>query len=283
MSIRGLELNLKIGCPIQCKYCPQDLLMKSDYGTQRIMSIENLKKILDNATHGNQQIEIFFAAFTEPLSVRNYQECIDICDYHPLVSRIALFSTGWKLDRDKIIALSKVRKLNKPNNISFHVNGKNNHMPGFDHGFWNYLKDVKEFLPHSIFIAVGFELDPFVEAKRLIESQGLKFRFDKIISRSSNIVSVEGRDLESVKKLVPVTCERITTKKRPIVMPDGKTVVCCNDYGCEMPIGNLLSQTWDELDFESIIKKQKNPQDNPNLPCFRDCHFAQSLATKRFL
>jgi hypothetical protein len=62
-------------------------------------------------------------------------------------------------------------------------------------------------------------------------------------------------------------------EKRPVVMPDGSVFACCNDFGCELSIGNLLIQKWGDLDFEKVKSLQRDPKSYSL--CFRGCHLAE--------
>ena len=44
-NYRSIELNLRIGCPINCSYCPQSKFLKSDYGKNKTLSVDYLKRI----------------------------------------------------------------------------------------------------------------------------------------------------------------------------------------------------------------------------------------------
>lgn len=270
MNYRSIELNLKVGCPISCNYCPQDKFLNSDYGNKRKLSNDDFKIILNNATSSENMIEVFFAGFSEPLSCDNWFELLNICELNYLVVRFVLFTTGYKISEDNIKLLSNFKKIK----INFHV-GKKVNMINFDENIWNKLHLIKEFLPNVVFLEVGRELEEFKTINNLLDQYGLNYQFQKIINRAGNLKTEEFVNLE-----YPVTCEKMNEKKRPVVLPDGTVLACSNDYGCEMKIGNLLHQTWDELDFKKIIDLQKNCKSG--LPCFRSCHLAKKDYIKIF-
>ncbi len=268
MEYRSIELNVKIGCPIMCSYCPQDVLLSSNYGDSKFLTENNLKLILDNATYKNNKIEVFFAAFTEPLSVKNWLELVNICENHKLVSKIVIFTTGYKITEEQIISLSKLKKVK----INFHV-GKNVTMKNFDNELWSKLEIISKFIPQSTFLGVGFDENYFFDISKLLSKNNLKFVFQKIISRSGNVSKVNEVELDYNLTKHIVTCEKMNIKKRPVILPDGTALACANDYGCELKLGNLLNEVWDKLNFEKIINIQKNIESGA--PCFRDCHCAK--------
>jgi len=59
--MRHLEITTYIGCPNMCSYCPQKLLISSYKGEKR-MSVETLRKILDNVP---TDVDIHYSGFSE--------------------------------------------------------------------------------------------------------------------------------------------------------------------------------------------------------------------------
>jgi hypothetical protein len=264
---RSIEFNLKVGCPIKCVYCPQTLFLKSEFGEKKYFDQKDFSIILNNASYPDCQIEVFFAGMSEPLSEKKWLEFATICENHSKVSRFVVFTTGYRLDAEMIQTISAFKKIT----VKFHVNEKK-YMPNFDEKFWELLPIIKQYIPRSVFFLVGFDKKEFDNIIQKLKRYNLRFVFQKIISRSGNLNSVGGIDLFYEKDKCAVSCEKMHQKKRPVILPDGTALACCNDYGCEMKIGNLLKQTWNELDFQKIINMQKNY--NSDLPCFKDCHFA---------
>lgn len=264
---RSIELNVKVGCPVACLYCPQDKFTKSDFGSKRSLQRDDLKKILDNLTYDSTSSEVFFAGMSEPFS---HNQCIDLiedCNNHSFINRVVVFTTGYKITEEQIEKLANFRKIK----LNLHI-GKKDTMPNFDDKILGKLINIKEKLPNSDFINVGFERNYELESH--LEQQGIELKFQQIISRAGNLSSVGDKIIYEKTIKSPVTCPRVNDIKRPVILPDGTALACANDYSCELKIGNLLNATWEHLDFEKIRKLQKNPC---NLPCFRDCHYAVKL------
>lgn len=267
-NYRSIEFNLRIGCPIACSYCPQSLFLNSKPSEEKFFNKENFLKILENASFPNSTLEVFFAGMSEPLSEKKWIEYAEICENNHNVSKLFVFTTGYKITQEDIKTISNLKKIN----IYFHVN-ENKYMKNFDENIWNKLPIIKKYLPNSIFFLVGFDIKEFDIIVSRLRYHDLRWTFQKIISRSGNLKSVGEKHLHYKKDKCMVTCEKMNEFKRPVVHPDGTALACCNDYGCEMKIGNLLKQKWNELDFQKIINMQRDY--NSNLPCFRDCHFAK--------
>ena len=62
-----LEITVKMGCGVQCKYCPQQELLHTYFGQEKSreswLSLENYKKAID---HMPKETIITFSGFAEP-------------------------------------------------------------------------------------------------------------------------------------------------------------------------------------------------------------------------
>lgn len=68
----SLEITTIIGCKNMCKYCPQDLLLKT-YKGKKLMSFEDFKKFLE---HVPVNVDIYFAGFSEAFLNRDSSKMI---------------------------------------------------------------------------------------------------------------------------------------------------------------------------------------------------------------
>lgn len=254
MTYRSIELNLMTSCPIQCPYCPQNITVSSYIGQKTNLEIKDLDTILNNATSQNSPIEVFFSGFSEPLASKNWLEMVLLCHENNLVRKVVVFTTGYQLQSKEIKLLSELNKFR----FNFHISkNKKTLLPQLD--------AISHYLPNSVFRGVGTNEHELDEIREVLTRYKLNFLFQKIIFRAGNV-----GEKESINH--PVTCCKTETERRPIIMPDGTTLICSNDYGCEMPIGNLIKQKWETLRFQNIKNLQNDP--NSNIPCFRKCHLA---------
>jgi hypothetical protein len=256
MSSRSIELSIGVGCPVKCPYCPQNVFLES-YSGVKFLEAKNLQIILDNATFSLNPIEVFISGFMEPLAVVEWPNLLEIIYHHDLVSEIIMFTTGYQMTSEILNFLSKLPKIR----LNFHINEFN--AP-------RLLSKIKEIvrLPNKVvFRGVGIAENEFDNIKEVLKMYGAKFIFQEIVSRAGNMP-----DLDFKLCNHNVSCCKVNTEKRPVILPDGTALVCSNDYSCKMKIGNLITQKWGELDFDRIAKLQKNPQSN--MPCFHGCHLA---------
>lgn len=262
---------MRIGCPVNCSYCPQSTLIKADHGNKKLFEIEDFCQVLDNATEYEHPVEVYFAGFSEPLAVKNWQKFIAVCEDANLVYRFVLFTTGYRLSEDQMKFLSSCKKLQ----VNFHIGSREN-MPNYDDTFLEKIELVKKYLPNSKFFQVGFSPEEFHEINLKLQANNIEYQFQEIICRAGNLKTVNLLPLNIKNKNFAVTCNKMNDRKRPVILPDGTALACTNDYGCEMKIGNLMRQKWSDLDFEKIRRLQSDH--HSGLPCFRDCHFAKKTS-----
>jgi hypothetical protein len=218
---------------------------------QKTMKPEDLSIILDNSTYPQTLVNVFVSGFIEPLSVFGWFDMLSIIDKHPLVQKLILFTTGYNLSSiDELLELKKIH-------INFHINQTNTNKLLF-------LINETQANPNITFRGVGNNECEYSSIKKVLDKKNIKFLFQPIISRAGN--------LWINQTTTSLQCCKTSNNKCPVVLPNGNTLICSNDFGCTMPIGNLLNQKWNDLDFEIIENLQKTPSNN--IPCFRGCHLA---------
>ena len=73
-----IEITTKLGCAVNCKFCPQELYIREYLKTgngDRVLSLENFKICIDKLP-GNTFVE--FAGFTEPFF---NEQCVEMIQY----------------------------------------------------------------------------------------------------------------------------------------------------------------------------------------------------------
>lgn len=98
MKLHALEFSLTIGCKMDCKYCPQELLLHKYYeeNTRREskLSFDNFKIALNQVRSG---AEISFAGMSEPFANR---ACADMIVYaHDNGYKVSLLTTAIGMTR----------------------------------------------------------------------------------------------------------------------------------------------------------------------------------------
>lgn len=268
---RAVELSLLAACPVRCPYCPQDRLKAARLSSGQpdgSMTQQTALQCVRNASaspDGPVPVEVHLAGFSEPLLSPVFVGVLQCLENLPACKSIVMYSTGNGLTSGKLDALKATTKLTL---IDWHVRPAGECVNG---KFWTFIEaGLLDDLPcYQRATLVRYDTDR--HDRRQVEA-ALPFglRYLPVVSRSNNVSLVQ---LHGPTATGCVTCRHATDLPRPVVLPSGDAFACCNDYGLELPIGNLLTQTWNELDFARIRQVQAQPA--LNAPCHRACHLAK--------
>jgi GT2 family glycosyltransferase len=260
LTTRSIEVTVRIGCPVACRYCPQDVLWAATSDHSSTFTVDTLRRIIANCTGGGHWLRVDFSGFAEPFSHPGAVDLMQECESNVNVSEIVLYTTGHMMTDDHLAALGKLAKLQ--DRVFFHVS------PAWHS--WSRLDVIDKHLPFAKFIHVndGTSDRQLKQMRRYLRGYGFSLLQQPVVSRAGNV-----RDMPAARTHSPVTCAKIDGRQSPVVLPDGTTVACCNDWGLELPLGNLLHDRWESLDFQRVRELQKQPESDS--PCFRDCHFAK--------
>lgn len=207
-----LEITTKVGCLMDCLYCPQDKLKEAYYniqGVQKyILDFNDFKNAISTVPNS---IRIDFSGMCEPFL--NDRTTDMILYAYSKGHKIAIFTTAIGITKEHI---------DKLKNVYFET-------------FEIHLQDEK-----------GYSHIPQSEELNYIISS-IKKDFNnvltgdltkiKIISRAGNLQSVNNE-----KKSGPLQCSR--ELERFVLMPNGHLYLCCMDYSLQHFIGNLFKSTY---------------------------------------
>jgi sulfatase maturation enzyme AslB (radical SAM superfamily) len=220
---RMLEITLIAPCPIQCSYCPQDVLTKNYLGDKK-MTWDVFKKIMSNTP---SDVEISFAGFGEPMV---HSKSVDMIKYAQSQGHeVALCTTGVGMSKCDLDQLCKLKK------------------------FW-YVKyhmlrgEAAKKFDQSILDEGDIPANEFIRSKVGGDDGSW------LVSRAGNLE-------DKIYKEGSIFCRRSPNLTQPVVMPDGNAYLCCCDFGLKAPVGNLLTQTFDELDVTKYLEAQQNGDD----------------------
>ena len=253
------------GCVVDCVFCPQRTLEKVYTGT-RSLSLDMFKTLIDKVP---TDVRITFAGFTEPWMNRY---CTDMLLYaneqgHP----ISVFTTGVGLTIDDLERIVDVPYAGNPNG-----------------GFILHLPDSELLARHPITPGYIKTLQWLKDNQHRIQnfstmSMGLvhpsvSHLFDwaptyQMWSRGANLIreSMEKPELITYKDRWKSiyhsdknrTCGCVEHLYHNVLLPNGDVSLCCMDYGLDHILGNLNTQT-----YEDII-----PNENS---CYNLCNFCEN-------
>lgn len=271
-AIIGMEITMQVGCPMNCEYCPQEVLLRRyPKGEPRAFTLESFKKCLESVPITRH---LTFMGASEPFM---NPQCAEIITWaHERGHELSISTTLKGATKEGIDALANLRMTD----VIIHVpadDGRMNLEPTdawcalFEHAIaaWRHYP---EFLI-SVFGTAHPRVMPIWKAS------GIPFVNFGYHNRAGLLT---GRRPEmQARNLHYVTGTHRNEGKLPIcgkqfcghLLPNGDLVRCCNDFGMECVWGNLNTQTYAEIynspKFKAYIKSLEDP--NSEVPC-RYCH-----------
>ena len=275
MHMGLMEINTMIGCRVDCDFCPQTLLMDKyssqnkienvSYGNPSFMSFETFKTCLDKMP---KSLRIIFSGYTEPFL---NPECIKMIIYtHNSGRPIEIFSTLVGLKLEDIDQFKHIPFTN------FHIHLPDAKMFAKIAVNKNYIAVLKKLLTSNIKNIQAMIMGPL--HPKIKEILGTDIEPSEMISRAGNVEIVKNN---FKRKLGPLVCHRGSYADLEdrldvsVLLPNGDVSLCCNDYGLQNILGNLLKTDYVSLFQSDAFKKirEKMKSHDSDIIC-RNCHEA---------
>jgi hypothetical protein len=231
-----LEINTNIpagGCPVSCTFCPTEKAAdeydkRSD---QRLMSFETFAACLAKMPPGTS---VSFAGFTEPWLNNRCTEMAEHCHAKGVQWEAYTTCVGMTLDDvDRLVAAKPIR-------VKLHLADEE-----------RYAKIRVDADYVAVVTTLADKLGPACSVMTMgTLVPELRQRFGKILpnnmhSRAGNVSPLV--KLTPPRKRGPLRCRPGPALDRNILLPDGSLTLCCFDFSQRHVIGNLLTQTWEEI------------------------------------
>lgn len=241
----AMEITPKIGCKINCRYCPQSLLLDKYYGgnssRKSQMTLEEYKHYLGKLPKNTL---IDWAGFVEPFL--NPQAADMMLYTHEQGYEQTLFTTlvgATDEDLEKVVRIPFKM-------VCLHTPDENNYAQ---------IPITEEYLRHLRYVinARRENGEAFITTANCqslphpdilsITSGKLKI-YCEMSDRAGNLDG-DSDKLEHFDKRGRIWCTRTVQLNHNVLLPDGTVVLCCNDFGLEHVLGNL-----GECDYEDLMK-----------------------------
>lgn len=268
----ALEITAKLGCSVNCKYCPQALLYNRYFTNHKSraaqMTYEDYKICVDKTPINTI---ISFAGFVEPFL---HEQASDMIRYAYESGRdVMLFTTLVGLTEEKWEQISDVPfyqvVLHTPDKKSFaKIPVTKEYTELLDKILDHCKPDGSNFIDFAN--CQSEPSDDFVKiAKGRVRMQGTKM--------TDRAGALEGEEIRSASySSGEIYCTRSYNMDNWVLLPDGTVVLCCMDYGLKHPLGNLIRDDYDMIkqreEYQRIIKGLRS--DYADILC-RHCTFAQ--------
>lgn len=271
-----LEVSTVMGCTVNCKYCPQDVMLKKYYETdkkrQRVMTIDNFKKILQ---HTPDNCIIDFSGMTEPF---NNPDCLDMIRMACNAGRkVYLFTTLSEVDEETVEELIKLPIYY----MTLHVADKCGYayIPTTE----TYYRNVERVI--SAKKKDGSPFVDFINAQTAPEERVAQICLDKyeimrsVQNRAGNVKDETAQHREKIIEAGEVIkcCFCGDDLSNSVVLPDGTLLICNMDYGMQHVLGNLYDEDYDTIRSKGELHRvlrEMNGGDDMDLLC-RKCLLAR--------
>lgn len=269
-----IEITSSIGCSVNCRFCPQETLrcayFKENRDRCRLMLMEDFQTCIN---HTPEDTIITFSGFAEPFLNPN---AVDMIRYAADTGRdIQLFTT--------LVGLT-VNQLKLIEDIPFLLVVL--HLPD-EEGYANIpiTDEYKETLKYILTLkkngrnfvdSANCQGTPDNNVVKIIDGR-ICIDNKQLIDRAGNLS--DAVLLHSERKRGKILCKMSSEQTHWVLLPDGTVTLCCNDFGMQHVLGNLLESTFLEIKegaaYKNIRRRMLDTCDESML-C-RTCHEACSL------
>ncbi len=270
-----IDITTMIGCKVNCKYCPQELLLhnyfKGNPNRDSVMTMETFKAFLD---HLPEKCNLMFCGMAEPFLNPWCSDMISLayeCGKNIELYTTLVGATQKDLERIWDIPMSFV---------NLHVADINGYaqIPVTE----AYFELIKNALEHkredgSLFVNLcNAQGEPHPRIKELCRG---KLDISTVLhDRAGNLENKELFHKETL--LGKLSCSRCGQKlNNNVLLPDGTLLLCCMDYGMKHVLGNLKSMKYEDImEGNSLIKIKEGLMGNEEVDILcRSCSFASKL------
>lgn len=239
-KLRALEISLTVGCNVSCKYCPQELFinryLEQDKMRTTVLSFDNFKRILENVQEGGS---IAFCGMSEPFANR---ACADMIVY--------AYQKGYKISLLTTLVGMTMEDYEKIKEIYFeslvlHIpDQEGNSKIRVGEEYISKIESViseKDISYYSCHGSLHPKIEQYIDKNRTIAST--------LHDRAGNLQQAGA--VKSSDKKGDIVCSRggimYPTGHVPVALPDGTLLLCCQDWSMKYVLGNLLTETWEEI------------------------------------
>ena len=271
INVGSIEVTPVIGCKVNCQHCPQELLtsqyFRNDRNRVAKMDIKTFKKCLDFFP---KEYDISFGGMAEPFLNESFVEMLKVaCEEGRHVSLYTTLVGASTTDIQEILKLPLQF-------VVLHVADRKGyaHIPLTEVYYQNLEKLIN---------ATKANGEPFVNMcnaqteadTRAEEICGNYEIFTEMTDRAGNLKNEEL--IHNKITQGKLYCGNLGREmNNNILLPDGTVVLCCMDYGLKHILGNIFTNTFEEImNGEEMQKVKEGMEGNERLDILcRNCSYA---------
>ena len=270
-------------CNLKCKFCPETTR------TKQFMSVENFEEVIRKIAKFTKLVCLHVKG--EPLLHSNLEELLKILEKYNLKANITTNGTLLKDKLDIINNSKSVRQIN----ISLHSSTQNELFGKqylkdifesvekleniiISYRLWN-LKTIKE---NDINCKIIQEISDYYNIENLREkltrNEFLKIRDNIFINQDTEFT---WPNIENEPIIENGRC--LALKEQIGILVDGTVVPCCLDNNGDIPLGNILEETMEDILNKNKTNEIKRNFENQIITCnlCKTCGFLKRLEEKR--
>ena len=270
-------------CNLKCNFCPETNRNK------KMMSIDDFENIVKRIQNHTSLVCLHVKG--EPLLHNELNKILNILEKYNLKCNI---TTNGTILKDKLDILKNSKSLRQIN-ISIHSITQNKDLEK------NYLQDIFESVDHVNDVIIYYrlwnikntlenninkEIIKSIENYYDIEDINNKFLENNYFKIKDNIFI--NQDLEFIwpninNKEIIEKGRCLALKEQIAILVDGTVVPCCLDNNGDIPLGNILKETLEDILNKKEVKKIKENFENKVITCklCKTCGFLKRLEEKR--
>ena len=282
MSRATLEITTMIGCPLMCNYCPQDSLRDAYGDDVKYMSLETFKTAVDKLPW---DCRVDFSGMAEPWV---NPDCSDMLEYALSSGRnVSIYTTLYNWDRATV---GRVADLMSEYSAQFEVFSI--HFPDAKGNMrgWKYSEDWD----YALYVTNNVATMCNIKFEGMTMSDQGQVHPD-LAHHGVHLYNWSGHDRagslnkEQVKEqpivfitehTKPITCGKTELYNQHVLLPNGDVVLCCMDYDNKHILGNLITQTYEDLftgaEMQRILTENAKP-------CFSSASLCKSCTDARVI
>ena len=270
-------------CNLKCKFCPETTR------TKQFMSVENFEEVIRKIAKFTKLVCLHVKG--EPLLHSNLEELLKILEKYNLKTNITTNGTLLKDKLDIIKNSKSVRQIN----ISLHSSTQNKLFGK------QYLKDIFESVEKQENIIISYRLWNLKTIKendinceiiqeisdyynienlreKLTRNEFLKIRDNIFINQDTEFT---WPNIEN--ELIIENGRCLALKEQIGILVDGTVVPCCLDNNGDIPLGNILEETMEDILNKNKTNEIKRNFENQIITCnlCKTCGFLKRLEEKR--
>ena len=255
----AMEITTKVGCPLNCRVCPQKLFITRYTGGIGMPEGSDPK---------DRPMEMSMETFRTCLDKMPKDEQIDFSG-----RKMTLFSTLVGMTKE---SYEEIREIPFINMVL--------HIPDRDlNSKFVLSEDYLELVTMVIRDAMSgrFHIDKYSchgpvhpSIEKLVEESGI-FVDNNLHDRAGNVGE---DDVMSLTHKGKIHCSSGPKLDRNVLMPDGTVVLCAMDFGMDHVLGNLLTQSYEEVMASPVLDELRRCMESEkNGSCIcRECVIAEN-------